>query len=395
MGISVPALAGRTADRIGAMHRPAGHPASRGNLELNTRALRRVAIIDDQQINLTLMQAMVRKIEDCEPVCFADSREGLAWCMAENPDLIVVDYMMPGLDGIEVIRQLRAMPERRDTPLLMVTADHERSVRHAALEAGATDFLTKPVDRIEFISRARNMLELRRSQMLLADRAALLAEEVREATEVIRKREEETLFCLARAAEFRDPETGAHILRMANYSRLIAARLGWNEADQDRLLRAAPMHDLGKLGTPDGVLLKPGKLTPDEFEIMKQHAVIGWEILRSCTSDVLQMGAEIALSHHEKFDGSGYPKGLAGDAIPWSGRIVAVADVFDALTSNRPYKKAWPIEQAVSMLREGAGKHFDPRCVECFLADMDAVMAIHDRYQDEDIASAPPNLSLT
>lgn len=345
--------------------------------------MRQIAIIDDQQINLALMEALIKRIEDCQPHCFADAQAGLDWCIANDPDLVIVDYMMPGLDGIELIRRMRALPERRHTPLLMVTADHEREVRHTALDAGATDFLTKPVDRIEFTSRAKNMLELRRSQVLLTDRAAHLADEVRRATEVIRKREEETLFCLARAAEFRDPETGAHILRMANYSRLIAARLGWSEEDQERLLRAAPMHDLGKLGTPDGVLLKPGKLTFEEFEVMKRHATIGWEILSTCTSDILKLGAEIALSHHEKFDGTGYPGGLAGEAIPMSGRIVAVADVFDALTSNRPYKPAWEISRAVDLLREGSGKHFDPRCVEVFLADMDEVLAIHDRYQEE------------
>jgi putative two-component system response regulator len=220
--------------------------------------------------------------------------------------------------------------------------------------------------------------------VLLADRAALLADEVREATREIHARERETIFRLARAAEFRDPETGAHILRMAHFSIIIATRLGWDAAALDQLLQAAPMHDVGKLGTPDHILLKPGKLTPDEFDIMKQHASIGWEILKDSSSPILTQAAEIALTHHEKFDGSGYPNGLAGEAIPQVGRIVAVADVFDALTSDRPYKKAWSVEDALNLLQDGSGRHFDPACVEAFLAGREEMMAIRERYRDEE-----------
>jgi putative two-component system response regulator len=189
---------------------------------------------------------------------------------------------------------------------------------------------------------------------------------------------------MSRAAEFRDPETGAHIQRMAHYSHLIAASLGLPAEDQALILQAAPMHDVGKIGIPDYILLKPGKLTPEEFEVMKTHSRLGFELLSGSESVVLQAAASIAIGHHEKYDGSGYPYGVAGEAIPLFGRIVAVADVFDALTSERPYKKAWTFDQAVSFLREGAGRHFDAACVEAFLVRMDDVLAIHARFQDED-----------
>ena len=342
-----------------------------------------VVIVDDTQINLTLMEALVRKIEGCKPLVFQESAKGLEWAIANDPDLIIVDYMMPAPDGIEFIQRLREVPARAEVPILMVTADHEKEVRYRALESGATDFLTKPVDRVEFTSRVKNMLAIRRNHVSIAERAALLAGEVALATEEIRAREKETIFRLARAAEFRDPETGAHILRMAHYSRLIAAGLGWSADQQESLLQAAPMHDVGKLGTPDHILLKPARLTADEFGIMQNHATIGWEILKDSSSPVLNLAAEIALSHHEKFDGSGYPSKLSGEAIPLSGRIVAVADVFDALTSARPYKEAWQMDRAIDFLKDGRGTHFDPACVDAFLAAMDDVMTIRERYQDE------------
>lgn len=341
-----------------------------------------VVIVDDTPTNVTLMQALVGKIDGCRPVSFTESAAGLQWCLDHEPDLVIVDYMMPAPDGLEFISRLRASHPAGDTPLLMVTADHERQIRYSALEYGATDFLTKPVDRIEFTSRVKNMLALRRSHLLLSDRAALLAEEVRAATDLIYAREKETIVRLAKAAELRDPETGAHILRMANYSRLVAARLGMPEGFQEMILHAAPMHDIGKLGTPDQILLKPGRLTPDEFEIMKAHTRIGYEILRNSASPALALAASIALNHHEKFDGSGYPGALAGDAIPIEGRIVAVADVFDALTSERPYKKAWALDQAAQYLKEGRGRHFDPACIDAFLGDWAGVLTIRERFDD-------------
>ncbi|MFZ4538602.1 HD-GYP domain-containing protein [Propionivibrio sp.] len=347
--------------------------------------MNRVAIIDDSEINLTLLKALVIKLGDCEPLLFQESLKGLAWCTGSRPDLVIVDYMMPGLDGLQFIARFRTQPGCDEIPVLMITANDDKDVRYEALKVGATDFLTKPVDRIEFSARVRNMLALGASRKKLADKAAWLAEEVKKATAAVHAREQELLFRMSRAAEFRDPETGAHIQRMAHYSRLIAARLGLSVADQELILQAAPMHDVGKIGIPDYILLKPGKLTTEEFDLMKTHSLLGFELLKGSESTILQSAAAIAISHHEKFDGSGYPYGVAGEAIPLFGRIVAVADVFDALTSERPYKKAWPIERAVDLLREGAGQHFDAACVEAFLACRDDVLGIHAEYQDAEV----------
>lgn len=343
-----------------------------------------VLIIDDNDINLTLAKALVQRLGDCQPLTFERPREALDWCRANAPDLVVVDYMMPDMDGLQFIAAFRALPGREDIPILMVTANDQRDIRYEALEGGANDFLNKPIDRVEFSARARNMLALRSSRKFLADRAHHLEVLVEERTAAIREREKELIVRISRAAEFRDPETGAHIQRMAHYSRLIAARLGLSAADQDLVLSAAPMHDVGKVGIPDKILLKPGKLDAEEFAVMQTHAAKGGQILGGSASKLLETAASIADTHHEKFDGSGYPRGLKGGEIPLFGRIVAVADVFDALTSSRPYKKAWTTEDAMAFLRENSGSHFDPACVDAFLADPLAIMEIKNRYQDEE-----------
>lgn len=347
--------------------------------------MNRIAIIDDSDINLTLLKHLVIKLGGCEPLLFNESRVGLQWCIDNEPDLVIVDYMMPELDGLGFIEALRAAPGRSELPVLMITANDDKAIRYEALERGATDFLTKPVDTAEFRARAKNMLSLRESQKRMANRNAELAAEVHKATAEIRAREQELLFRMSRAAEFRDPETGAHIQRMAHYSALIAARMGLGEAEQDLLLQAAPMHDVGKIGIPDYILLKPGRLTHEEFEVMKNHARLGFELLRGSGSLVLQAGADIALSHHEKYDGSGYPRGLVGADIPLFGRIVAVADVFDALTSERPYKKAWELDRARAFLNEGRGAHFDPLCIDAFEAAWDEVLVVREQFQDEEV----------
>ncbi len=349
----------------------------------------KLIIVDDNQVNLALLRVMCRQLQDVESLEFLNPVEALAWCQANEPDLVVVDFQMPQMDGISFIKALRLSPGREQTPVLMITANHELPVRYEALQVGANDFLTKPVDRMEFLARSRNMLALRLGQKALQDRAQWLAEEVEKATAVIVERERDTIFRLSRAAEYRDPETGAHVQRMAHYSKLIARQMGEPEAFQDLLLQAAPMHDIGKVGTPDHILLKPGRLTPEEMVIMRQHASIGHEILRDSRSPFLQLAATVALTHHEKFDGSGYPHGLRGADIPLSGRIVAVADVFDALTSARPYKTAWPVEAALDFLRGQRGSHFDPSCVDAFLDDLPGVKAVGLQFQDDpdDIAS--------
>ncbi len=343
-----------------------------------------IVIVDDNPVNLKLMESLVKRANsDYLPMTFQDSAKGLDWCLNNVIDLLIVDYMMPAPDGLEFIRRYREHPENADIPVLMITADHEKETRYAALESGANDFLTKPIDNAEFRARLRNMISLRRSQKALSDRAAWLAEKVAEATSEILDREHEMITRLSRAAEFRDPETGAHIQRMSNYSQIIAGQLGLPQEEQELILRAAPMHDVGKIAIPDHILLKPGKLDQDEFAIMKTHAEKGFEILCGSRSSLLDIAAMIARSHHEKFDGSGYPLGLAGEAIPLYGRIVAVADVFDALTTERPYKKPWAIEDAMDFLFANAGTHFDPLCVAAFIARIKDVLAIRASFQDD------------
>ena len=343
----------------------------------------RVCIIDDNDTNLMLFEQIVRRLgDDLLISCFADPIQAVARCGEEVPDLVLVDYMMPGMDGHEVLRRLRALPAARDVPIVMVTAASERSVRQTALELGATDFIAKPIETGEVKARLTNLLALRRNHLQLKDRNVWLADEVRRATRTIADREEELIVRLSRAAEFRDPETGAHISRMAHYSTLIATSLGLSAEECDLILRASPMHDIGKLGIPDGILLKPGRLDPDEMDVMRKHAQIGFSILDGSDSRMIRMGAEIALSHHEKFDGTGYPAGLAGEAIPFTGRIVAVADVFDALTSLRPYKPAWDLDKAAAFVKEYAGSHFDPACAEAFLSHWSEVLKIRERFAD-------------
>jgi putative two-component system response regulator len=341
-----------------------------------------IVIIDDNAVNLMLMAALARSATGHEPVRFDDPVRALAWCRENGADLIIVDFMMPVMDGHQFIEGARATPLLADVPVVMVTAAGQSVVRRRALEIGATDFLTKPVDSTEIKLRLRNLLQLRHAQNLLRDRAAHLSAEVQVATRAIVLRERELIMRLSRAAEFRDPETGGHIQRMAHYAALIARQLGESDAFQQDLLTAAPMHDIGKLGTPDHILLKRSALTPDEQVEMRRHAEIGGRILAETDSPLLRLACEIAETHHEKYDGSGYPRGLKGDAIPLGGRIVAVADVFDALNSTRPYKHAWPIAESRAYLEQHSGGHFDPRCVQAFVSGWDEVVAIRARFPD-------------
>jgi response regulator RpfG family c-di-GMP phosphodiesterase len=341
----------------------------------------KVVIVDDTHINLVLMSRLIGKLDGVQTVTFQAAQPALAWCNSHAWDLLIIDYMMPDMNGLELIAQLQGDARERP-PVLMVTASMDVDVRHRALENGASDFLIKPIDKVEFLARTRNMLQLRRATVGLQHRASWLADEVAKATRELRAREQETIMLLARASEYRDPETGAHILRMAHYSRLIAHELGLPAQEQEDIFDAAPMHDVGKVGTPDQILLKPGRLNDEEMAVMRQHAQIGYEILKSSQARMLQWAATIALTHHERYDGGGYPNGLRGDAIPLAGRIVAVADVFDALTSRRPYKRAWSMDAARQYLLDNSGGHFDPRCVAALLARWDDVQAIRARYED-------------
>ena len=342
----------------------------------------KIVVVDDNDITLNLFKAMVSKAGGADPVGFTDVRGALTWCSENEPDLVIVNYQMKESDGLRFLRAFRAIYSRETVPVLMVTESDQANVRVKALRDGANDYLITPVDPVEFSVRARNLLTVRQYAREMQDRNHWLEKEVAKATQSILERERETLYRISRAAEFRDPETGAHIQRMALYSQLIAKTLGMSSQEQQMILNASPLHDVGKIATPDAILLKPGKLTNDEFEIMKGHARAGFELLDKSASPVVQTGALIALTHHEKFDGSGYPQGLSGQNIPLMGRIVAVADVFDALTSERPYKKAWEMDRAVAHLRDGAGTHFDPHCVAAFIENMAGVLEIRAELAD-------------
>jgi two-component system response regulator RpfG len=341
----------------------------------------RILIIDDQSTSRQVLEELLSSLDkEIVTESFADPLTALAWARTNPPDLVLTDYKMPHMNGVEFTRRLRAL--YLDVPLVMVTSMEDREIRYQALAAGATDFLTKPVDHIECRARCHNLLTLRRQQLIIQDRARWLEDKVSQATGEIRIREQETLLRLAKAGEYRDEETGCHVLRMARFSSLIAERLGLSDEERHVIETAAPMHDIGKIGTPDNILLKPGKLDAEELVIMRTHAYIGYEILKDSPSKYLQMGAVIARGHHEKFDGSGYPDNLAGEAIPLPARIVAVADVFDALTSERPYKRAWPIQDALQYLQTEQGRHFDPVCVQAFLSQIDKVLRIRQQLQD-------------
>lgn len=337
----------------------------------------RVVIVDDRSTARSLLEGLAKSLEPGIVVeSFAEPQLALEHMQTSIPDLIITDYRMPGMDGIEFTRRIRAQKNLADVPVIIVTVVEDRQIRYQALENGATDFLTRPIDPQECRARCINLLALRRNQKIVSNHSQWLEAQVLHATHEVRARERETLLKLAKAGEYRDEDTGNHIIRMAKYSRLIAEELNLSPHECEEIESAAPMHDIGKIGISDLILLKPGAHTPEESMIMRRHPEIGYEILSNSPSRYLQMGALIALGHHEKFDGTGYPHGQAGSAIPLPARIVAVADVFDALTSVRPYKKAWSFQSALEYVQSNSGKHFDPDCVRAFEKRVDAVAQV-------------------
>ncbi|MDK9695491.1 MAG: response regulator [Siculibacillus sp.] len=338
--------------------------------------MHKVLMVDDNMTNLVLVRHLVTRMEGCEALAFTDPAAALTALEQGDVDIVLVDYRMPEIDGIEFIRRMRAMPRHEHVPIVMVTTVDEREVSIEALEAGATDFLTKPLEPIEFKVRLRNLLTLRGAQKTLAERAARLDEAVAEKTRELIEREREIIWRLSKATERRDSDTGDHIARMSRICGLVAEGLGLPE-DECRLIEiASQMHDVGKVGIPDEILFKPGPLSAEERLVMETHAQLGWNILEGSKSRLLQMAADIAVSHHERWDGRGYPRGLSGVGIPLAGRITALSDVFDALMSVRPYKPAWPLDRAKALIVEGSGSHFDPACVEAFFSRWDEIVAI-------------------
>ena len=348
------------------------------------RTTRRVCImaIDDEPVNLKLLDRMLRMQGYENLVLVEDPRRVTSLYQDIRPDLILLDLNMPHLDGFQVLEQLKALGDPLLPPVVILTAQHGREHLLKALSAGARDYLTKPFDQAELQMRVRNLLDVHLAHRFLHDHATTLDAMVQAQTHELRRTRLDVIQRLGKAAEYRDEETGNHILRMSHVCALLARALDWSKGECDLILNASPMHDIGKIGIPDAILLKPGKFDPAEWAIMKTHATIGARLLEGDDSDLMRMAREIALTHHEKWDGSGYPNGLAGEAIPLAARIAAIADVFDALTSERPYKKPWTVEAAVALVQNQRGLHFDPDVVAVFMEQLPQILDIQQRYAD-------------
>jgi two-component system response regulator RpfG len=346
-----------------------------------------VVIVDDEFTSRIILSKIVRSLRrEVTVQAFASPLDAIDWLRLNHPDLIVVDYLMSEMSGLDVVREIRRAPHLEHIPVIMVTVSDDSEVRYKALEAGVTEFLSKPFNHCECQVRCSNLLNLHLHHKEVLRRSKELEKAVSDATRRILEREQETLFRLAKAGEYRDSGTGNHVLRMAKFSRLIAEGLGLDEHRCSLIEMAAPMHDIGKIGIPDNILLKPGRLDPEEFAIMKTHCSIGYHILKDSHSKFISLGAEIALSHHERFDGGGYPNGLKGKAIPLDARIVAVADVYDALTSTRPYKAARSGQEGLEYLYANKGTHFDPECVDAFMQQFSKITLIQQQLEDAPIS---------
>jgi two-component system response regulator RpfG len=346
--------------------------------------MQKVVVIDDDAITRMIIREVVLSIsEDINVTDFADATSALDWTQQNSADLVLTDYKMPNMNGLEFLKLFKEHEDNHDTPVIFISSEGDRSVRHSALSSGAIDFLGKPVDHLECKVRCENMLKLQSQNNKLKDHAVILKEEVVTATFELHKREEETLIRLAKAGEYRDSDTGMHIFRIEKYTELISRKLGLEHEEIDIVSKASRMHDIGKIGIPDSILLKNGKLTTEEFERMKEHTLIGYEMLSDSPSEYLKAGAIIALNHHEKYDGTGYPNGLTGGDIPLEARIVSVVDVFDALMSKRPYKKPWTLDEAFDYIKSSRGQHLDPSCVDMFIDAREAVEEIHHEFCDD------------
>jgi putative two-component system response regulator len=343
-----------------------------------------ILIVDDEPANVLLLEKLLASQGYRHVSATTDPRRAIEIYRAQPPDLVLLDLSMPELDGFAVMDALNALEHDSYPPILVLTALSDQPTRVRALESGARDFLTKPIEFRETLCRIRNALELRLMHNRLHEQKLALEDTVRARSCELTDTRLEVVRRLGRAAEYRDNETGLHILRMSKISALLARHAGLSEGDCELILNASPMHDIGKIGIPDFILLKPGKLDPDEWAIMRRHTSIGAEILSGHDSELMKTARDIALGHHEKWDGSGYPHGVSGEAIPIAARIASIADVFDALTSVRPYKNAWPVSEAVREINRGAAAHFDPALVTCFNAVLPEILSIKDEHAEPD-----------
>ncbi|BCO19428.1 two-component system response regulator [Alteromonas sp. KC3] len=321
-------------------------------------------LVDDEPVNLRVLKQLLAA--DYQLIFAKNGEEALKLAPARKPNLILLDVMMPGITGFEVCRQLKGLPETKHIPIIFVTALNDDHDEAEGFDAGAVDYIIKPISPAVVKARVKTHLSLVQADELLESRL-----------QVVQR--------LGRAAEYKDNETGMHVMRMSHYSKVLAVAYGLSDKQAEILLHAAPMHDIGKIGIADSIMLKPGKLTEEEFALMKHHPEIGAEIIGDCgDSLLLNVAKSVSLTHHEKWDGSGYPRGLSGEDIPIEGRICAIADVFDALTSKRPYKEAWSIEKTVDFLKEQKGKHFEPKLVDLLIENLQQILEIKATFKDEE-----------
>lgn len=327
--------------------------------------MKKILIVDDEPGNLQVLRQILK---DHYQLIFANNgSKCLEAAPVHQPDLILLDIIMPGLSGYDVCEQLRQNTETRDIPVIFISAMSDTNDEARGFDVGAVDYIQKPVSAPIVLRRVKNHLSMVRAQEL-------------------EKSQKAAIYMLGEAGHYNDTDTGDHIWRMADYACALAKASGWSKERREWLQMAAPMHDTGKIGTPDAILKAPRKLTPEEWSIMQHHSEIGYDILSMCDSEIFKMAAEIARYHHERWDGSGYPHQLSGEDIPESARIVAIADVFDALTMTRPYKAAWPVEQALEEIKKGSGNHFDPHLVQLFGQITPEILEIKNKWANKDSA---------
>jgi len=341
-----------------------------------------ILVVDDVPDNIDVLGGILK--ENYKMKFATNGEKALSIARAKKPlDLILLDIEMPDIDGYEVCRQLKQHESTKKIPVIFVTAKSEAEAEERGFKVGGVDYITKPVNPAIVRERVKTHLALYDQNRVLEEKVKERTSQLSEAFETIKNASMDTINRLSRAAEYKDEDTGAHILRMTHYSASVARAMGVDEATVESILYAAPMHDIGKIGIPDRILLKPGKLDADEWKIMIQHAEIGAKILEGSDANFIKLGSQIALTHHEKWNGTGYPQGLKKDKIPLAGRIVAIADVFDALTTKRPYKEPFSLEKSYSIIIENRGSHFDPDVVDAFFKVEDEILEIKERYKNE------------